>query len=92
MGRVMFSLPQGKPSEQVRRLQEAVTDLTPKQTSGKLEGLPRRLVLWLVDGVCPVLENSTACQKSMPSPSWWGCGWLPLWWLVVSLRDFLSFG
>jgi hypothetical protein len=44
-------------------------------------------------GVCPILENSTACQKSMPSLiSFRGVGWLPCGWLVGVSGEFLSFG
>ena len=35
--------------------------------SGKFERLPRCVVVWLCVGVRAILENSTACQKSMPS-------------------------
>ncbi len=44
-------------------------DLTPKSDASNLEGLPRRQTEKSVNGARPNLENSTACQKSMPITS-----------------------
>src|SRR3954467_5667329 len=41
-------------------------DLTGVCRLPKIEGLPRRVAVRLLVGVRPLLENSTACQKSMP--------------------------
>jgi hypothetical protein len=53
-----------------RRLISArAADLTSGGRIGKFAGLPRDF--WPVAGGCgvrPMLENSTACQKSMPNP------------------------
>jgi hypothetical protein len=43
-------------------------DLTPKSEASNLEGLPRKPIERSADGARPNLENSTACQKSMPIP------------------------
>src|SRR5512140_3814506 len=40
-----------------------------------LKGCPGGWLVELVDGVCPILENSTACQKSMPITSSRGLAW-----------------
>ena len=40
-----------------------------------LKGCPGCLLVEVVDGVCPILENSTACQKSMPITSSRGVAW-----------------
>jgi hypothetical protein len=43
--------------------------------AGKFEWLPRCAACWWCVGVRPILENSTACQKSMPSlTSFYGGG------------------
>src|SRR3954463_2946264 len=43
-----------------------LADLTGVCRLPKIEGLPRRVAVRLLVGVRPLLENSTACQKSMP--------------------------
>ena len=43
--------------------------LTRRGRGSKLEGLPRRVAERRLVGVRPLLENSTACQKSMPNLS-----------------------
>jgi hypothetical protein len=43
--------------------------LTRRDQGSKLEGLPRRVAERRLVGVRPLLENSTACQKSMPNLS-----------------------
>jgi hypothetical protein len=44
-------------------------DLTPKSEASNFEGLPRTPAERSADGARPNLENSTACQKSMPITS-----------------------
>ena len=44
-------------------------DLTPKSEASNFEGLPRTPTGRSADGARPNLENSTACQKSMPITS-----------------------
>ena len=64
-------------------------DLTATRAGSKLEGLPRRVAERRLVGVRPLLENSTACQKSMPifilvRGGWLGaCRW---WWVSGSSR------
>ena len=60
--------------------------------AGKFEGLPRAPAAQRGNGARPILENSTACQKSMPITSsrggflLWSFGW------VGVASDELSFG
>ncbi|WP_436007505.1 hypothetical protein, partial [Knoellia sp. LjRoot47] len=58
------------------------------------EWLPLMLACGLVDGVRPILENSTACQKSMPIPRLVAVVARPLFWgcVVVVANEFFSFG
>ena len=62
--------------------------------AGNFEGLPRRhgSLSWC-DGVCPILENSTACQIIDANYLVSGPGWLrSLWVWLVGFRGELSFG
>ena len=53
-------------------LVSSVTDLTGYPRRAKVEGLPRNRPKRHYFGARPLLENSTACQKSMPKPRPWG--------------------
>ena len=62
-------------------------DLTGESAGSKLDGLPRRAAERLLVGVRLFLENSTACQKSMPNyPRSRGCVGACLRWVLVCLR------
>ena len=62
--------PRGEPSALDPPLPTgSAQDLTPKSEASNFEGLPRTPAERPVDGARPNLENSTACQKSMPITS-----------------------
>ena len=68
-------------------------DLTPKSEASNFEGLPRTPVERPADGARPNLENSTACQKSMPiTSSRGGCVAWSLWAWSCGHFERKSFG
>jgi hypothetical protein len=78
-----------------RRSKSTSWTLTEAAARSRLDGLPRRAAeRWLV-GVRPFFENSTACQKSMPSftsvcgVAWLVCGCVPVGWFGWSRGWFL---
>ena len=65
-------------------LAEAGSGLTPKCGRGQVWRVALEIgPVGLVDGVRPILENSTACQKSMPIPRRRGMVLVPVWGLVL---------
>ena len=57
--------------------------------SVRLKGCPGRRPTRSAKGARPILENSTACQKSMPITSFRGGSWLDLMvWLWVASNEF----
>lgn len=61
-----------------------------KPESIRLRGCPGGFAEKRADGVRPILENSTACQKSMPITSSLGCRLHGLW-LWVGVLERKSF-
>ena len=83
-----WPVPRGKPARSLApRIDPRIgADYVIGLQAGKFERLPRCVPLVVCVGVRAILENSTACQKSMPSliSFLWGG-----FWVVVMGRVFL---